>query len=52
MGYSEELNHFVNCVAGKEKLLVCPEEIFATMETIFAVEGSLSKANVVSVKGV
>ena len=51
MGYVEELKHFTNCVAGKETLLVGPEIIFSTMETIFAIEYSLSTATVVSVKG-
>ena len=51
MGHTEELKHFVSCVAGKETQLVSPEEMFATMETIFAIECSLSTANVVSVKG-
>ena len=37
MGYVEELKHFTNCVAGKETLVVGPEKIFTTMETIFAI---------------
>ena len=52
MGYTEELKHFVYCVSVKETLLVSPKEMFATMETIFAIECSLSTANVVSIKGV
>ena len=48
IGYTEELQHFVNCVSGKETLLVSPEEMFATMETIFAIERSLATANAVS----
>ena len=40
--YVEELKHFTNCVAGKETLVVGPEEMFSTMETIFAIERSLS----------
>ena len=48
MGYVEELKHFTNCVAGKETLLVSPEEMFATMKTIFAIEQSLATANAVS----
>ena len=51
MGYLQELKHFTSCVAGKETLLVSPDEMFATMETIFAIECSLSTANVVSIKG-
>ena len=50
MGYVEELKHFANCVAGKETMLVSPEEMFATMETIFAIERSLATANAVSVE--
>ena len=50
MGYVEELKHFTNCVAGKETLLVSPEEMFATMETIFAIERSLATANAVSIE--
>ena len=42
MGYTEELKHFSNCVAGKETMIVSPEEMFATMETVFAIESSLS----------
>ena len=48
MGYTEELKHFIYCVAGKETLLVSPEEMFATMETIFAIERSLATANAVN----
>ena len=50
MGYVEELKHFTNCVAGKKTLLFGLEEIFATMETIFAIERSLSTANAVSLE--
>ncbi len=50
MGYVEELKHFTNCVAGKETLVVGPEKIFTTMETIFAIERSLATANVVSLE--
>ena len=50
MGYVEELKHFTNCVAGKKTLLVSPEEMFATMETIFAIERSLAIANAVSLE--
>ena len=48
MGFLEELKHFTNCVAGKKTLLVSPEEMFATMETIFAIERSLATANAVN----
>ena len=50
MGYTQELNHFTNSVTGKEKLLVSPEEMFATMKTIFAIERSLATANVVKIE--
>ena len=50
MGYVEELKHFTNCVAEKKTLLVSPEEMFATMETIFAIERSLAIANAVSLE--
>jgi predicted dehydrogenase len=50
MGYVEELKHFISCVAGKETLLVSPEEMFATMKTIFAIEKSLATANAVSLE--
>ena len=56
MGYTEELQHFVNCVSGKETLstpevpVVSPEEMFATMKTIFAIEKSLATANAVSLE--
>lgn len=42
MGYTEELKHFTNCLSEKETLLVSLEEMFSTMETIFAIERSLS----------
>ena len=42
MGYIEELKHFLNIVTGKETMIVSPEKIFATMETIFAIESALS----------
>jgi len=51
MGYSEELKHFINCVSGEGKLLVSLEEMFKTMETIFAIEQSLSTANAINLKG-
>ena len=56
MGYTEELQHFVNCVSGKETLstpevtVVSPDEMFATMKTIFAIEKSLATANAVSLE--
>ncbi len=50
MGYTQELEHFTNCVTGKESLIVNPKEMFATMSTIFAIEQSLSTAKVVNVK--
>ena len=50
MGYKEELKHFTDCVAGHETLEVCPDEMFATMETIFAIERSLAIAKVVRVR--
>ena len=49
MGYTEELCHFVNCISGKEKQIVKLEEMFATMETIFAIEKSLATANAISI---
>ncbi len=50
LGFAEELKHFTNCILGKEKLLVSLEEIFVTMEAIFAIERSLATANAVSIK--
>jgi len=50
MGYTEELQHFVNCVSEKETLLTSPNEMFATMKTIFAIEKSLATANVVNLE--
>ena len=49
MGYSEELDHFKNCLSGKENQIVSMEEIFATMKTIFAIENSLATANAVNI---
>ena len=48
MGYTEELMHFTNCVAGRERLLISPEEMFATMEIKFAIERSIATANAVN----
>ena len=45
-----ELKHFINCISGKETLLVSFEEMFATMKTIFAIEQSLATANAVSLE--
>ncbi len=42
MGYLEELQHFSDCVLGKAKVLVPLQEIFATMQTIFAIEQALA----------
>jgi predicted dehydrogenase/threonine dehydrogenase-like Zn-dependent dehydrogenase len=42
MGYREELQHFVNCVACKEEPLVTFTEALSTMETVFAIEQSLA----------
>ena len=50
MGYTEELKHFVKCISGEEKQLVRLEEVFATMETIFAIETSLATANAVNIQ--
>ena len=50
IGYVEELKHFINCVAGKESPIVGTEEIFSTMETIFAIEQSLATANAVNIE--
>ena len=44
MGYNEELIHFTNCLKGKENLAVTAKEMFATMNTIFAIEKSLAKS--------
>ena len=50
MGYTEELKHFVYCVSVKETLLVSLEEMVATMQTIFAIERSLSTTNILNIK--
>ena len=50
MGYTEELRHFINCIAGNETPLVSPDEMFATMNSIFAIEKSLTTANAVSLQ--
>ncbi len=48
MGYSEELKHFSDCILGKTNVLVPPKEIFATMQTIFAIEQSLASGQSVT----
>ena len=45
MGYSEELRHFVDTVAGKAQPVVGADEMFATMDAIFAIERSLATGN-------
>ena len=42
MGYNEELRHFTSCLKEKENLAVTTKEMFATMNTIFAIEKSLA----------
>ena len=42
MGYYEELAHFTDSLKGKENLSVNAKEMFATMNTIFAIEKSLA----------
>jgi hypothetical protein len=47
MGYTQELKHFVNCLSEKEEIQVSSEEMFSTMDTIFAIERSLSSGKVI-----
>ena len=49
MGYAQELEHFVACVAGRAEPAVPVEETFATMSVIFAIERALATAHVVTV---
>ena len=48
MGYAQELQHFVDIVAGKEQPVVSADEMFATMDAIFAIERALATGNSVS----
>ena len=48
MGYTEELKHFVDSVAGIIQPEVSVTEMFETMKVIFAVERALATAQVVS----
>ncbi len=48
MGYAQELSHFVDIVAGKDQPLVSADEMFATMDTIFAIERSLATGDSVT----
>ena len=42
MGYAEELSHFIACVKGKLRPAVSMDEMFSTMEILFAIEASLA----------
>jgi predicted dehydrogenase len=52
MGYTEELKHFIHCVANKESPLVSANEMFSTMAAIFAIERALATAQVISVESI
>ena len=52
MGYAEEITHFINCVASKEKPYVPASEMFSTMSAIFAIERALASAQVISVESI
>lgn len=49
MGYSEELRHFVDIVAGKEQPVVGADEMFATMDAIFAIERALATGDSITI---
>jgi len=42
MGYREELQHFIDCVRGKEQPLVTMEEALWSMRTVFGIEQALA----------
>ena len=48
MGYTQELKHFVSCVAGNEVSVVSLSEAFETMDVIFAIERALATATVIT----
>jgi predicted dehydrogenase len=48
MGYTQELKHFVSCVAGNEASAVSLSEAFETMDVIFAIERALATATVIT----
>jgi len=43
MGYLAELEHFFSVVEGKSKILLTPQEIFSSTETIFEINKSLKR---------
>lgn len=50
MGYHEELEHFIDCVANIKKPPVSAIEMFSTMDAIFAIERSLATAQSISLE--
>ena len=42
MGYREELQHFIDCVRGKEQPVVSMEETLWSMRTVFGIERALA----------
>ena len=47
MGYVQELEQFIECVAGKQTNTVALSQSMATMDVIFAIEHSLANATTV-----
>ena len=50
MGYTEELDQFINCIQGNHLPVVTTEQMFYTMECIFAIENALATAQVVTLE--
>ena len=50
MGYTQELQHFTDCITGKTHPLVATNEIFRTMQVIFSIEQSLASAQTVALE--
>ena len=44
LGHSAELQHFVDCLRGEAEPSVSPQEMFVTMQVIFAIEQALATA--------
>ena len=42
MGYASELSNLINSIRGEEVPLLSPDEIFNSMETVFAIDDSLA----------
>lgn len=49
MGYTEELQHYLNVIKGKEKPQLSPDEIFRSTLTVFKINESLEKGRAIEI---